>query len=259
MKVATKIAIRLEFVYDSDKSVEFTDCVNHERDSTKKGRENLAREVLAELRKAVSFADHLAVLPSVPNLADSSNYVRTDPMAFMDSFNVPALWLEISNTFIDLRNLLALAKAYKSVEPLNTTPLSDSLCAHVHFEKMYKLNLAVYQLVKIQDLVVRLLQEGFSGKLIAVDYDDEDWELKLTLQAAKQGLATLRKSGKLAKKEYEEIMTALGQPSKSPHRKTVLNYRNRLTHGYVHQLITARFTPICKIESGRSFGTRQGG
>jgi hypothetical protein len=57
--VATKIDMRLGFLYGSDKSKSFHDSVSHERDSSGKGKENLAREMFVELRKAVSFVDHL--------------------------------------------------------------------------------------------------------------------------------------------------------------------------------------------------------
>src|SRR5207253_10943211 len=128
--------------------------------------ENLAREMFAELRKAVSFAEYMHVLPDLGDIllqSTSASPARpSGPMAFLDLLNVPAFWLEISNTFTDLRFVLAQAKGYKDMEPLNSSPVSDQLCAYLHFQKMYMLNLAVFQLVKIQDLVVRLLQESFS-------------------------------------------------------------------------------------------------
>jgi len=230
--MTTNIKMQLEFVSAGSESKSFTDSVRHDRDATDQGKENLAREMFAELRKAVSFANNWHALPDVDDLLNSSSskYVRTDPMSVQDIFNIPALWLEISNTFRDLRYVLAQSKAYKDLEPPNTTPITDALCAHLHFEKMYKLNLAVFQLVKIQDLVVRLLQEGFSGKLISVDYDDEDWEQKLTLKDARKGLTTLKQNGEITEEEYQAIVIALAHPSKSPHQNAVLNYRNRLTH-----------------------------
>lgn len=228
--MSTNIKIRLEFQSEAGQSRSFSDSLSHERDASDEGKENLAREIFAELRKAIVLAEHANKLPDVDDLLEQSGYVRNDPMGFVDIFNVPGMWLEISNTYTDLRYVLAQAKAYKDLEPLNTTPLSDALCAFLHFEKMYKLNLAVFQLVKIQDLVVRLLHECFSGSLIPVDCDDEDWEQKLTLRDAKKGLKALSDKGELAHQEYKAIVEALEYPSKSSHRTTVLEYRNRLTH-----------------------------
>lgn len=151
-------------------------------------------------------------------------------MAFIDMMNRPSAWLEISNTFADLRFMLPQAKAYKALEPPNSNPVSDPLCTYLHYQKMYMLNLAVFQLVKIQDLVVRLLHESFSGELIPVDYNDDEWEKKLTVREARKGLNTLLQNGKLSSQEHKEIVDALDIPSKSQHHDTVIEYRNRMTH-----------------------------
>jgi hypothetical protein len=154
-------------------------------------------------------------------------------MAFLDMMNVPALWLEIHNTFLGLRYLLGQARAYQDLEPAGTTPISDSLCAYLHFEKMHNLNLAMFQIMKIQDLVVRLLHEEFSGRLIHVDYDEEGWERDLKLFDAKKGLKKLLDSGELSQNDHDEIVDALNIPEKSTKRSTVVKYRNRLAHGIV--------------------------
>lgn len=151
-------------------------------------------------------------------------------MAFIDLLNRPSIWLEINNTFVDLRFLLPQAKAYKDLEPKDSNPVPDPLCTYLHFQKMYMLNLTVFQLVKIQDLVVRLLQESFAGELISVDYNDDEWEKKLTLKEAKKGLNNLLKNGKLTSQEHQLIMEALEIPSQSPHKDTVIRYRNGLAH-----------------------------
>lgn len=231
--MATDINILLDFsTSDVDRPLKFEDSVHHEGDSSAKGKEALAREIFAELRKAVNLADYNKSLPETDDLmAAASRGSRTDAMTFLDIMNVPALWLEIHNTFLGLRYLLGQARAYKELEPAGTTPISDSLCAYLHFEKMHNLNLAMFQIVKIQDLVVRLLHEGFSGRLIDVDYDEEGWERDLRLVDAKKGLKKLLDSGELSQTEHDEIMDALNVPAKSSKRGTVVKYRNRLAHG----------------------------
>lgn len=229
----TKINMHLEFVPEAGTTPRsFTYSISYDREASEDGRKNLAREMFAELQKAVSYSDHWKSLPDVGDLLQSTaSAAPSDPMGFIDLFNKPAVWLEISNTFTDLRHVLAQAKAYKDLEPPNTKPTTDSLCAHLHFEKMYRLNLGVFQLVKIQDLIVRLLHESFSGKLITIDdYEDEDWEKKLTLKDAKKGLKVFADNGDLLDKDYQAILTALDLPSMSPHEDTVIRYRNRLTY-----------------------------
>jgi uncharacterized protein YozE (UPF0346 family) len=229
--MSTSINIKLDFSGASTDSQCFSDSVTIDSNPTDTGKRNLAGEMFIELRRATSFLKHHRALPDSGDLLTSSTqFRRTDPMGFVDVFNVPALWLEISNTFRDLRYVLAQAKAYKQLEPPDTTPSTDDLCAYVHFEKMYKLNLAVFDLMKIQDLVVRLLQEAFSGRLIPVDYDDDDWEKKLTMKDALKGLKKLEQQCAISKEECQSVVNALAYPSQSSHRDIVIEYRNRVTH-----------------------------
>jgi hypothetical protein len=229
----TKIRVEIQFVSETDGVKTFGDVITHSRESSAEGKNDLAQAIISEIRQSVFLGDYMRVLPDLGDLLHSgaSGMRPPDPMAFIDLVNVPGLWLEISNTFIDLRHVLAQAKAYKELEPPNSNPVSDSVCAHLHFEKIYRLNLAAFQLVKIQDLVVRLLQEGFSGRLISVDYDEEGWEKDLTLTVAKKGLKSFLDRGELSDPDYSAIMQALELPLKSPHQKTVVRYRNRIAHG----------------------------
>jgi hypothetical protein len=98
----TDIKMRLDFVTGSNVS-SFSESVNDERESTDEHKENLSRELFAELRKAVSFQDLKNSLPSLGlSLLDSPSsapVTPAGPMAFIDLFNRPAAWLEISNTF----------------------------------------------------------------------------------------------------------------------------------------------------------------
>jgi hypothetical protein len=82
----------------------------------------------------------------------------------------------------------------------------------------------VFQLVKIQDLVVRLLHENFEGKLVAVNYDADGWERDLSMEEAKNGLKALFDNLALSEADYRSILTALAEPAKSQHRKVVIDY-----------------------------------
>jgi hypothetical protein len=229
----TDIKMRLDFVTGNDVR-SFSESATDERESTDKHKENLARELFAELRKAISFQDLKSPLPDLGDTLLESPLtapaIPAGPMAFFDLLNRPAIWLEISNTFVELRFLLPQAKPYKDLEPKDSNPVTDPLCVYLHYQKMYMLNLAVFQLVKIQDLVVRLLQESFSGELISVDYNNDEWERKLTLKEAKKGLNALLLKGKLTNQEYQFIADALDIPSKSPYQDTIVRYRHHLTH-----------------------------
>ncbi|MGH9515873.1 MAG: hypothetical protein ACRD3P_09385 [Terriglobales bacterium] len=231
--MATEVKIEIQFSSASNGLRAFNATIAHPGEASYEGKSNLAQVMISELRKSVSFVDHLHALPDLGDLLHTkSPAVRpSDPMAGLDLFNVPSLWLEISNTFTDLRYVLAQAKAYKVLEPPNSNPVSNQLCAHLHYEKIYRLNLAAFQLVKIKDLVVRLLQEAFSGRLISVNYDKEGWEKDLTLSDAKEGLKAFLDRGELEDSEHRAILNALELTLGSHHREVVVRYRNRIAHG----------------------------
>lgn len=232
--MTTEIKMQIDFAPASGETRTFKESIRDPHGSRDDSQEGLANELFAELRKAVSFHESKNTLPSLgQSLLESPASVPVTPtgaMTIIDAINRPSAWLEISNTFADLRFLLAQAKAYKDLEPHGANPVSDPLCTYLHYQKMYMLNLAVFQLVKIQDLVVRLLHESFSGELIAVDYTDDEWEKQLTMKKANKGLSDLLHQGKLSTQEHKDIIDALDMPSQSSHHDIVIDYRNRMTH-----------------------------
>jgi hypothetical protein len=207
--------------------------VTIEQQPSERGEENLAAEMTVEFEKALIWGEYLTEIPDLTvDLTDSPS--RT--IDFTDWWNVgntAALWLEISNTLADVRFLLSQARAYKQLEASpspSEAPARTSVRYYAHFEKMYHLNLAVFGLVKVQDLVVRLLFENFGGTLVDVDQSSESWEKKLTFERTKQGLQKQFNTGELERSELEQAMIALNEPSKSPHRANLLEYRHRVAH-----------------------------
>jgi hypothetical protein len=111
--MATDIKIQLEFVTRSE-TLSFAETVTDDIESTDGGKEALSRELFAELRKAVSFKDSKGSLPDLGDAllevpSSSTPAIVAGPMSFIDIFNRPAIWLEIHNTFVDLRFLLPQA------------------------------------------------------------------------------------------------------------------------------------------------------
>jgi hypothetical protein len=233
----------------------------------------LAIELAAEFQKAIRFHEYLREVPD-----SDIPFVDARPITFdmtegiskwHDASNTQSLWLEIHNNFGDIRLQLAQARAYKSLEPKEDRSNSESeeKRYYCHFAKMRHLNLAVFGLLKIQDLVVRLLFENYSATLIPVDQADEDWERELTFKKAKKGLLAEVNAGMLATADYDQIVAALNLIEiKSPERDKVIAYRNRLVHRLrpsvdYPQLFTPvedRLGEIVKDansnETGRSYG-----
>jgi|GEM_PF-2648244 len=212
----------------------------------------LAIELTAEFQKAIRFHEYLREVPDseIPFVdARPITFDMTDRISkWHDASNTQSLWLEIHNHFADIRVQLAQARAYKSLEPKEdrSNPDSEETRYYCHFAKMRHLNLAVFGLLKIQDLVVRLLFENFGATLIRVDQTDEDWERELTFKKAKKGLLVEVDSGKLVRSDYDQIVTALNLiETKSPERDKVIAYRNRLVHRLRPSVDYAQlFTPV---------------
>jgi len=231
--------MRLEISHiGSDQPVEMIEeTVSSDYEATQQGERNLRNKLAAEFRKAILYHGYFAEIPnSAIELVDSRPRkfdLMKKTSEWWDVLNTQALWLEISNSLADVRFLLGQARGYKSLEPSEDKTDDDSkqLRYYAHFAKMHYLNLAVFELVKIQDLVVRLLFENLGGpKLIHVDQTDADWEKKLTLAAAKSGLKNQFDSGSLQKQDYDEIVKALDCPSTSRHQATLVAYRNGVIH-----------------------------
>ncbi len=223
----------LVFRHAQGSSQRFEHSAEVHREASSDGEENLAIELIAELQKGLSWSEHVDQLPPIPDLLKSPPSTINDITDLVSGFNIPSIWMEIHNTVVDIGFLLAQAKAYKSVEP---RPEESSRAAtqrrfYAHFEKMYRLNLAVFNLAKIQDLVVRLLFEALGRqKLISVDFSDDDWEKLLTMKAARRGLRAQLTSSQLPQMEHDRIVAALDIPGSSAHQQMFVDYRNRVAH-----------------------------
>jgi hypothetical protein len=94
---------------------------------------------------------------------------------------------------------------------------------------MEALDRAVYELIKVQDLVNRLLHESLGGDL--VDTTKPDWErTQLTRTNIEKGLEAKRASGALMQSDFDAIMAALQIPKGTPHAETAVTYRRKLMH-----------------------------
>lgn len=153
--------------------------------------------------------------------------------AFDDIYNSQELWRELCNLVLSVEHDLADAKGYKDLEPAISPKSGDDEAVeslyHLHRRKMEHFNRAVYKLIKVQDLVNRLLHEALGGNLVATDLPT--WE-KNTLTRKNIAKELDRKA---ANKQLEEgvrnaIVDALALPTLVPHHNITNEYRNRLTH-----------------------------
>src|ERR1017187_3662693 len=196
------------------------------------GKHRVAHILFAELKVAVgqqAAPKHNAVarrwldFPNQPAGFDK----------YFDIQNSQALWLELANLIMGAEGDLVLAAAFEALEPAEEPSFDDDAAIndlyYVHDRKMALLNQSVHGLIKVQDLVNRLLHESLGGDL--VDTSKTDWErTELTREKIGKGLAAKLAGGALAKSEFEVISQALEIPRNTSKGKVAITYRNRLMH-----------------------------
>lgn len=147
--------------------------------------------------------------------------------------NTQELWRELCNLVLSVEHDLHDAESFKALEP-STAPGSDDdegleRLHMLHRQKMDHLNRGVYGLIKVQDLVNRLLHEAFGGHLVRTDH--ADWEKKfLTRENINKQLDQKVQEGDLTAEDRQAIENALGLPDQTAGHDVAVRYRNRLTH-----------------------------
>jgi len=152
---------------------------------------------------------------------------------YFDVRNSQAVWIELANLVMGLEANLILARAYKGLEPAQEPSIdaADGLndLYYIHDRKLTLLDQAVHALIKVQDIVNRLLHESLGGDL--VDTSDPDWEgYELRRRNVEKGLDAKRAAGALSQADYDTITHALKIPKNTPKGEIARAYRNRLAH-----------------------------
>jgi hypothetical protein len=113
-----------------------------------------------------------------------------DPIRTLHLQNVNELWLEIENLMRGARLNFATARTLKQLEDAynEDSDFDLNLKFDLHLEKMDRFHSAVFEMARIEDLVVRLLYEFFGEQFIEVDASKEGWEKKLTWDQMKDSL-----------------------------------------------------------------------
>jgi hypothetical protein len=83
---------------------------------------------------------------------------------FHNIYNSQELWRELTNLVLGAEHDLSDAQGFKLLEPTPTPDLDQDdeieKLHYLHRRKMEQLNRSVYSLIKVQDLVNRLLHES---------------------------------------------------------------------------------------------------
>jgi hypothetical protein len=223
-------------------SVTFTDDCGQKRTETRSVETSYTPDFDGEHRLVQILASDLQVMagdePTPKHNATAQNWVKFPNRPggieqFLDIRNSQALWFELTNLVLTAEGDLALSKMYKGLEPVTEPPFEDDRAIndlhYLHERKMTLLNEAVRALVKVQDLVNRLLHESLGGDL--VDTTKANWEKsQLTRDEVQKRLNTRLASGQISQPDYDAITEALAIPTGAQQNEIVQNYRNRLMH-----------------------------
>jgi hypothetical protein len=169
----------------------------------------------------------------------SATPVPGDPIRTQNFHNINELWLEVQNLLLGARVNLATARMLKELEDQYSSQsiLGVNAIFDLHLEKMERFHLGVYELSRIEDLIVRIVYEFFGTGFIDLDPNAPDWEKRLTWDRMKE---SLNKRGKsqlqphpcveaLPDPEYQLLME-LVRSYRSPEVLDLVNYRDRRTH-----------------------------
>jgi hypothetical protein len=180
---------------------------------------------------------------------------------YFDIRNSQALWLELATLVMGAEGDLVLAQAYKALEPPQEPPFDDDLAVndlyYLHDRKMTLLNQAVQDLIKVQDLVNRLLHESLGGDL--VDTSKPNWEkAQLTRENVEKQLESRLATGGITQADFDVITQALAIPNNTPRAATALAYRNRLMHHIRPSVDYSMFFSALESRAGEELRDSQG-
>jgi hypothetical protein len=147
----------------------------------------------------------------------------TDPVRVMHLNNVNELWFEIENLMRSARLNFASSRMLKQLEDeqVGNTDLAINARFDLHLDKMEKFHQAVFEMIRVEDLIVRLVFEFFGDQFIRVDTSKPDWEKKLTWDRMK---VELNKRGKPHKNPHPAL-EAMGETEYQTLMHLVRSYR----------------------------------
>ena len=206
------VEITLTFTDDDGRRRTHTTCLQTPQGGSPEGEARVAHHLFSELR--VAMRD----LPEPKHNAPAgvwTDFPKTkrpfDIETYFDVRNSQSLWLELTNLIRGIDYDLEIARSFKALEPAEEPPFEDDRAINdlyfLHERKMNALDRAVYELIKVQDLVNRLLHESLGGDL--VDTGKPEWErTQLTRRNILEGLKAKLSAGALSKAEHDAITTA---------------------------------------------------
>jgi hypothetical protein len=221
------------------------------------------------------WGDFLNKLPDPNGLCSGGSTTITTTLGpnfgtYYDASNKNWAWLEICNLLSSARIYLARSRAYKEFEPKHSgNPGKENQVLYmIHLRKMDEFHLAVKNIKKLEDMILRLIFEALGASLEGIDTSQDEWEYQLTLKRIKDGLKqrdTNEKLKNMPDDEYNELRSIRSAMSHGANERLnrFWQYRHALEHriplsvDYVELYVALEDRPVPMIEAGKVVG-RQG-
>ena len=228
----TKVGLTITFTADDGAVRSETRDFNSDFPADLFGEHRVAHDLFTDLDVAVGYQSPPKHNETARKWLEFPNK-PTRMQQYFDVRNSQAVWIELANLVMGLEASLILARAYKALEPAQEPSIDDANALndlyYIHDRKLSLLDQAVHALIKVQDIVNRLLHESLGGDL--VDTSDPEWEgFELRRKNVEKGLGTKRAAGALSQADYDAIIAALKIPRNTPKGEIARAYRNRLAH-----------------------------
>jgi hypothetical protein len=225
-----------------DLTIKFTGDDGAVRAETRSFRSDFPADLSGEHRVAQNLFADLSVTVGDLSMPKHNETARkwlefpnrpTRMQQYFDVRNSQAVWIELANLVMGLEADLILSRAYKVLEPAREPSIDEEAglndLYYLHDRKLPLLNQAVHALIKVQDIVNRLLHESLGGDL--VDTTDPEWEsYELRRKNIVKGLDAKRAAGSLSQSDHDAITAALKIPKNTTKGEIARTYRNRLVH-----------------------------
>jgi hypothetical protein len=232
-----QVELTLTFKDEDGETRPYTVHLETLHDGSQEGEARVVHHLFSELRVTIrDQPEPKHNSAAAPWLEFSGKPREFDIVDYFDVHNSQSLWLELSNLVRGIEYDLEIARAFKSLEPAQEPSSEDDSAINnlyfLHNRKMNALDRAVYEIVKVQEIVNRLIHGSLGGDL--VDTKKNDWERnQLTRDNVEKGLEAKRTSGALSQSDFDVITAALQLPKKTPHESVALTYRRKLMH-HIH-------------------------
>jgi hypothetical protein len=236
----SKIQLTIAFIDDDGIDRTEIQTIENPIEADFAGEKRLKHNLFVEFRSAVikqTEPKHNSTALSWLNFASHSIDLTKGIQELFDVQNARAIWQELAHLVMSAELDIILARTFKEMEPIPPSFEGDEInhLYYIHDRKMSLFDASVYSLIKVQNLVDRLLHESLGGDL--VDTTQSEWEkTELVRKKILRGLEDKRARGVISQAEFDQIDLALKGPMQYAKNDLVVRYRNRLAH-HIHPTV----------------------